>query len=562
MIACPNCQADNRTHSRFCVRCGAPLPQSPVSLSPVATRPTMPLAETAVAPPLEDRTSAYALSAQDPEVQSVSLTYEPLPEGAFIGNQYLVTQVLPAQNGIHSYYAADIGPAEEQQGICIVKESNSRQALGSEIEIATRKLMAEGLYPPLAAFQQRLGSMRYYVICPPPGTSLERMSLPVEAPLVINWVVSLSRGLADLHQQQIALGDVNAARVSVEGNEAYLADFSQCVLPGQPAQYLQEVRQMAQLLYLLLTGERAYRPEVPLPGALHELLNQIITGNYPISAADFATELTRLAGLIRRPESVDLRVGRRTDVGSVRQLNEDSLCTMELVWNNQSINQPVGLYVVADGMGGHEGGEIASGLTIKAMAHMATQELFLPTTSGSGAPDYPAWLKKAVEAANTAVYNKSKQSHNDMGTTVVAALVVGDECHIAHVGDSRAYQISGGGIQPITTDHSLVERLVATGQISREEARYHPQSNVVYRTIGDKNNVEVDINQTRISSGEYLLLCSDGLTGMVTDERIQEIVLRSLSPQAACDELIEAANAAGGDDNITVIIIKPEALAL
>jgi len=143
-----------------------------------------------------------------------------------------------------------------------------------------------------------------------------------------------------------------------------------------------------------------------------------------------------------------------------------------------------------------------------------------------------------------------------MGSTLVTAVLDGNRAYIAHVGDSRIYLINTQEIRQLTTDHSLVERLIATNQITREEARHHPQRNVIYRTIGDKLRVDVDVSVHTLSPGDCLLLCSDGLCGLVDDQTIFRIVLKADTPQAACDALVDAANAAGGDDNISVILIK------
>jgi protein phosphatase len=143
-----------------------------------------------------------------------------------------------------------------------------------------------------------------------------------------------------------------------------------------------------------------------------------------------------------------------------------------------------------------------------------------------------------------------------MGSTLVMAVVDGLKVFYAHVGDSRGYVIDRQGIRRITTDHSLVERLIATGQIRREDARIHPQRNVIYRTIGDKSMVEVDVNTITLEPGNKVLLCSDGLWEMVEDDYMYKLVQESVSPQAACEKLVAAANAAGGDDNITVIIVE------
>ncbi len=563
MITCPSCQQQIKEGLKFCPQCG--LAMSPdaavVDVETAVSPPSPPPQEITPPPPLEDRTPNGRSDDTGLEVIKMEIPFEPLPEGAIIGGQYLIKQLLKSeQPNVHLYYTEDIRDAQTEFPFCVIKESATRGLLQMELPIACMNLTGDGLRPPFLAFQEDLGTPRYYVVSPQPGSFLGNVSIPVEAIKVINWGVTLAKGLAVLHQQQIAFGSVDARHIQLDGDQIFLTDFSHCLQPGGHAQYIDDVNQLAALLYMLMTGEKKYDPSVDMPMQIKGLFAQILTNIQEVSAADFALGLERGAAQIRRPNSIDLRVGRRTDVGMVRQLNEDSLCALDMVWNNQSVNEPMGVYIVADGMGGHEGGEVASGLTIKKIVQLAAQDLVVPATSGMDMPDYGTWLTETVRAANTAVYDKSKESRNDMGTTVVMALMVGDKAYLAHVGDSRAYHITRGGVKAMTIDHSLVERLVATGQITAEEARHHPQSNVIYRTIGDKKVVEVDLNQWHIAPDEYVLLCSDGLNGMITDERIHQIVIDAPSPQAACDTLIEAAKVAGGDDNITAVLIKVESL--
>jgi protein phosphatase len=185
-------------------------------------------------------------------------------------------------------------------------------------------------------------------------------------------------------------------------------------------------------------------------------------------------------------------------------------------------------------MGGHTAGEVASTAIVNSIAQKASMELFGTESDTNDDYDTRLWLQDAVQSANAAVFEIRKSTGTDLGSTLVAALLKANEANIAHVGDSRVYIIREGEIQQITKDHSLVERLVATGQISPEEARYHPQRNVIYRTIGDKPQVEVEMSSLQLSIGDRLLLCSDGLNGMLTDGEILRIVEGSQSPQAAC----------------------------
>jgi len=222
----------------------------------------------------------------------------------------------------------------------------------------------------------------------------------------------------------------------------------------------------------------------------------------------------------------------------------------------RSASLPVGLYVVADGMGGHEVGDVASRRAVEAVAQQAVAEVLAQATLGGPLPDARQWLAAAAQNANRVVHDQRKAAGTDMGTTLVMALLVGSTATVANVGDSRAYLLKDDSIVQITTDHSLVERLVATGQITPEEAVDHPQRNIIYRVIGDKPRVEVDLFEQLLAPAEALLLCSDGLSAMVPDERIWQVWRSSVSPQDACDRLVEAANDAGGEDNITVVIVQ------
>ena len=262
------------------------------------------------------------------------------------------------------------------------------------------------------------------------------------------------------------------------------------------------------------------------------------------------------AQTVQMRRNLGLRVGHRTDVGRSRASNEDSLLALEFTLSNKAVDEPAGLLVVADGMRGHEGGEIASGMLVRAMARQAAAEWLPRLAAEDEEPlDGGQWVVGAIQAGNREIFDWARDTGLAMGTTVVAALLMGQQAAVAHVGDSRAYRLTPAFIERLTVDHSLVESLVVANQISREEARDHPQSNVIYRTIGDRREVAADLRELTLTAGESLLLCSDGLSGMLTDEIIHQTVIATATPQAACDALIDAANRAGGEDNITVILI-------
>jgi protein phosphatase len=242
-----------------------------------------------------------------------------------------------------------------------------------------------------------------------------------------------------------------------------------------------------------------------------------------------------------------------THVGLKRPLNEDSFCS----------NVDEGLYVVADGMGGHAHGEVASRLAVE------TIEEFIKLTSGDADVTWPYGiddnlslngnrLKTAIRFANQKLIEHARSSAGceGMATTVVAVLVDGNLAEVAHVGDSRIYLVRDEQITRVTSDHSWVNEQVQSGIINSEQARNHPLRNVVTRALGGRPDIEVDMQVLEMKSGDRLLLCSDGLTTMLDDEEILRIVLGGDGGVDQTDQLIEAANASGGEDNTTAILLK------
>ena len=257
------------------------------------------------------------------------------------------------------------------------------------------------------------------------------------------------------------------------------------------------------------------------------------------------------------PAQPRFKVGWATDVGEVRRHNEDAALVVTAAHDGDGVIQTFGLLVLADGMGGHRSGEVASSLAVRVTAHHVVHQFYLPTlTSQEHDTHQPALnevLVDAVRAANSAVAGQVSGG----GTTLTCALILGSRAYIAHVGDSRAYVVTEEGLDQITHDHSLVDRLVELGQLTHDEAASHPQKNVLYRAVGQSGVLEVDTYVRTILDGQRLLLCSDGLWGMVSEAEIVDIVMASSSPQAACKSLVAAANRAGGRDNITAIMVEP-----
>jgi serine/threonine protein phosphatase PrpC len=248
-----------------------------------------------------------------------------------------------------------------------------------------------------------------------------------------------------------------------------------------------------------------------------------------------------------------LQVGRLTDVGKERDRNEDSCFAFEAMLQYDGRQEPFGLFIVADGMGGHQKGEDASSLAARVAASYLVQHVYGPYLyqaehSSAGQPINEA-LINAVENANLAV----QQAVPDGGTTLTVALVMGNNVYIAHVGDSRAYLCRQGNIKQITRDHSLAQRLEELGQGTSDQLA--GVQNVLYRAIGQNSTVEVDTYIQSLAPGSSLLLCSDGLWGLVPADSLNAIVATALTPQDACRQLVAAANQEGGHDNITAIVV-------
>lgn len=244
------------------------------------------------------------------------------------------------------------------------------------------------------------------------------------------------------------------------------------------------------------------------------------------------------------------KVGYAVDKGKTRSQNEDSAAAVEADIISGDDAQSVGLYAVADGMGGHQSGEVASRLAIRRAIKELTDKI--THSDGEVSEDYARWLDNALQAANRYVY----QNNPAMGTTLVMAMVLGGKGYIASVGDSRAYLITPTEMHQITEDQSFVQQLVKMGTITPQEAENHPRKNILMQAIGANKTLEIDFHEINILPDTHLLLCTDGLTNDVPTREIFEIVHGAPDPQTACEELITRANAAGGHDNISVVLVS------
>ena len=244
---------------------------------------------------------------------------------------------------------------------------------------------------------------------------------------------------------------------------------------------------------------------------------------------------------------MELHVHGETETGRVRDHNEDSILRLG---GEQSPPGVDALLVVADGMGGHAAGEVASKLTVEHIEQHFTSGAFASTT----ADEFEEALRTLLQNVNQVVHTAGQDTDKrGMGTTCTLVAIKDDHLYYAHVGDSRAYLLKGGELDQVTDDHSWVEDMVRAGSLSKEEARTHPNRNVITRAIGLDVSVVVDTGVCALRDGDLIMLCSDGLNSMISDEEIHTVLEKS-SFKNVCTNLITAANEAGGHDNTSIAV--------
>ncbi|RMF78442.1 MAG: serine/threonine-protein phosphatase [Chloroflexi bacterium] len=287
---------------------------------------------------------------------------------------------------------------------------------------------------------------------------------------------------------------------------------------------------------------------------------EVSTANLtPQETSDYAIEgATRPLPMeaIVSSTNVHLRFGQSTDTGMVRNNNQDSAYSFFVTSRTVENHPDFGLFIVADGMGGHHDGEKASAITSRIFASNVIKNIYLPLITGQNNADQPPITEALIDAVHMA--NNEVIAHiPEGGTTLTAVVVIGNLAYIAHVGDSRVYLITQNDLEQITRDHSWVQRMIELDQITPEEALHHPQKNVLYRALGQSEALEVDAVTRRMPANSKMLLCSDGLWNLVEDDEIYETIMNHSShPQEACDKLVALANTRGGTDNITAILLE------
>ncbi len=524
-------------------------------------------------------------SARSVRVIPASHTPQSRPKGAVFANQFIALELMRTEGkGVFYYHVREIlsenQPAWLQCQNCGAVQfyersrdmtcQTCRAVLEREIfplelrestapfaEVLTtvveKNLTHSNLRPPLAVFKENLAGLNRYcqvsVFVRPVPAELDRAA-------AYHGFVGLAHAVDVLAEKGLTFkGRINPSLLGYDHNHLVFSRFDEVFL--SPADFREQFRQedLKALIRLLKEYLKKGKADLSQINALDDLLAYANGPQGIRTGRELAAAIERILKEVNQNTRFDYRMGKATHAGMRRKLNEDSLYTFESSPVIQSRPHPLGIYLVADGMGGHSNGEVASGTIVDYFSQHAPARLTEKLPDGKS-QNWEEWLQTAVQGANYEVYRMRQQAGTDMGSTLVLILLDGLNAYIAHVGDSRAYLINHQEIQRITADHSLVERLVACGQILRQEVRTHPQRNVIYRTIGDKDQVDAELNQIDLDPGNKLLLCSDGLWEMLDEADIFKIVQEAEHPQAACDQLINAANQAGGEDNITVVLVE------
>jgi serine/threonine protein phosphatase PrpC/ribosomal protein L40E len=597
MKICPKCEAENRPEAAFCARCGTILLAQPARTKPSPATPpaTVPArAEPVLVEAVASQITASELSlSEPPKAELVGLLeVEPVfttrPEGSVFGgrfqylglvdeakhhNLYSVTEIsqppapsshrcsnpdcrtihIPAGDEAEIYCTYCGHPLEMEPPILLLQETETDQS-GNCKNVIEIHLVHPNIHPPIAAFQEEMPEgMRYCTVMP------DSQELPGQPELsqALEWGRQLASGLDYLQSQGIVVGEeLDLASFGLVDGKAVWRKFNNTrILPMlADREKINNVRLLALCLYTWITGRATYTSDPSVHPRINRLFHRALVGEGFTSGVELAEQIEQALDSIRSPFNLAYHVGRRTHPGIKRVVNEDSLLCYTVNSVKEGISKPMGIFAIADGMGGHANGDVASSLAIQSITEKTSADML--SLYNRTDEEITSWLNHTIQKANLALFEDRTKANSDMGSTLVCTLMLGNKAYLTHLGDSRMYLLREGDMQQLTTDHSMVQQLVSIGKISPEDARNHPQRNVIYRSLGEKPQVEMDIYTQTLKPGDKLLLCSDGLTGMLNDPKIQILIHEAPSPQTACDYLVDAANLDGGEDNISVILVE------
>lgn len=489
----------------------------------------------------------------------------PFPPGTHISEYYTIEGLVRLSEGRMFYLANDDRPDRPRRFCWECGNDETPRArttcVSCGADLSPRRFLVSARwkanrFEPFMQFFDR--QLDHPGICGPVDLCVERnvlcsvspwrgegLMLDESAPLPPQQLLDLAQRatgiLAFFHISGVSLNSISPANFLVgENREYFFFDPDVNTISDSPVageQQAEEVQMLAQFLRrfastteqsLLDFFAEAEQGKYTTPLAFGRALEERILADYP------GTQPTSIAAM--------------SDVGLARSLNEDN-------WGWTNIQDGLDLYVVADGMGGHDKGEVASQMAVQTICAEARTRLQNPSAHSAEALENA--LDESFQAANNGIKDHSEEMGSDMGTTMTSALLQSDQLAlIANVGDSRAYLVRQQRLHQITRDHSLVARMVEQKRIRPEEARHHPHSNILLRTVGTERNVDIDIFRVDLEPDDQLLLCSDGLWGEVDDDDIEAILNHYTDLRVSCRELVRAAHKGGGKDNVTVLVIQ------
>jgi len=592
---CPSCNAPNREDAKFCKSCGQPLHAAPVS-APAA--PEMPASATAA--PEENAQPPAAPQVSEPAVEEPPQEEDPS----------LAPTLILSPEKVMAYRSRFWRQNEEEMRQAGQAQANEQYPSSHPADQPT-VLLAPGGEPagenirPLADQPTVLMS----------GDTPAQESAPAPEPQgdTQGTEAAFDAGVVPASEKSAEQKEANAAMSSqpVSGDEAAQEEDQQAGAPEDdfaPRAVGDTLLGRYEITQVLNEGpeEHAYQvidhegyqrcwncgseqnaegdefcidcgaSMLNVPYVLHEypasgnaaadvdVLQGTIVNTFIDQGRTYAVE--QASNQSAFPNGAQLLVAANSDAGNVRRSdpNEDSTLALQLQRVHESLSTPVGIFIVADGLGGHDNGQVASRMTINIIAERMVRELLaapLETEKEGGnvgpleEDDLVGLLRNTVEEANVVLCQKNQQDKTDMGSTLTGYMVVGEHAYIVNVGDSRTYMVRAGQIYQLTTDHSLVGQLVAGGMIQPDDVYTHPNRSQIFRSLGDKPNVQIDIFKQQLLPGDILLACSDGLWEMVRNPQIESILNSAPDPQTACTQLIDAANTNGGEDNISAVIV-------
>lgn len=373
---------------------------------------------------------------------------------------------------------------------------------------------------------------------------LVAQSSPFHPEEVLDMAQRIIGVLAYLHNNGVSLGTLKLGNFLIEQKSQRISLFDPDIRqlyngPVPEADAALEIPSLCEVLRRLTSIS-----DQPLL----DLLSAGIEGQYK-SLFDFGRAIESFLNQ-NLPAVHHGNLSAMSDVGRIRTLNEDN-------WNWGTLSESKKLYIVADGMGGHDCGEVASALAVELIFKTA-KRLISESNDTQDNDQLESILETAFQSANNGIKDHSEEIGSDMGTTMVAALIdhTTNMAFVSNVGDSRAYLIREGELHQVSRDHSLVAKMVEQRQLTAEQARYHPHSNILLRTVGTERNVIIDIFQIQLQPNDIILLCSDGLWGEVDDSDIREICNGYEDLRESAMELVHAAHLGGGKDNITVMMVQ------